>query len=234
MIGGIGLDHRSAGGGASACSSHYLSQQSKGALVGAVIVVVKGIVGRQYAYQRNVGEIVSLGHHLGADEDVGLARTEVFQHFIVRELRRRGVGIHTKDLGIGEAFSELLFCFLGAESHVLEGICAAFGTAAGDVFLIAAIVAGEIGGAVMLIACVTSQRHRAMGAEHYLSAKGAGEEVVVSASIDKENGLFALCKSVGNAVGQDTADGGGSAAHAVQSQITDHCFGESRAFVAPL
>ena len=100
-------------------------------------------VGINNADQGHVREVQSFGDHLGADEDVDLAGTEVAEDAAVILLALEGVGVHALDSRVGEKLREGVLDALGAQAGVTDGGIAAFrlGTRAGSGRGVAANVA---------------------------------------------------------------------------------------------
>ena len=97
--------------------------------------------------QRDVGKVEPLGDHLGAEQQVDLARLDRRQDPLVGPLGARGVEIHPREPGLGIALGQQPLELLGAEpAHLLHRVGAG---PAGERqrLLVAAVVAAEPGAA---------------------------------------------------------------------------------------
>ena len=74
----------------------------EGALGGAEVGQAEGAVGTDYAHQRDAVHVVSLGDHLGADEQVDFAGLKLAQHALEVGVAAHGVAVHASDARGGE------------------------------------------------------------------------------------------------------------------------------------
>ncbi len=118
-VGGL-YDDLASFGGASGASGH-LCEELEGALAGTEVGDDERGVGPDDTDEGDFGEIVSLGDHLGPDEDVHFALANVPDEVLVGARGAHGVGVHASDAGFGEEGADFVFDALGAESHGLEG-----------------------------------------------------------------------------------------------------------------
>ena len=80
VIGKQGLQHNLARSLAASRASRHLRQQLKGPLGGPEVRETQGAVGAHHAHQRDIGNVVSLGNHLRAHQQIDLARLQRAQH----------------------------------------------------------------------------------------------------------------------------------------------------------
>ena len=74
MLGTEGLHDHPAGRVAAAGAAGHLHEELEGPLGGTEVGDVEREVGEEHGNERHAGHVVALAHHLGADEDVGVAR----------------------------------------------------------------------------------------------------------------------------------------------------------------
>ena len=83
----------------------------------AVVLCVQALVRVQHTDQRDVLKIQSLGHHLGADKDIGFAFAEFIQQAFVCALGGHGVRVHAEYPCFRHDQPEFFFQPLGAKAH---------------------------------------------------------------------------------------------------------------------
>ena len=98
----------------------------EGPLAGAEIGHVQREIGIDDSDQSDVGEMQTFGDHLGADEDVDLARAKGMKCFAIGVFARHRIGIHSPNDCFGEDRGNVRLHFFGAESGVDERVLAAF------------------------------------------------------------------------------------------------------------
>ncbi len=114
MLGIEGLhDHASRSLPASG-AARDLGQELERALGGAEIGQAERLVGRHDADERDAREIVTLGDHLRADEDVDLAALEAREDPLVLAAAAHGVAVHALDARRGRELAQHLLDLLGA------------------------------------------------------------------------------------------------------------------------
>ena len=82
---------------AAAGASGHLGQQLKGALGGAKVRHAQADVGGDHAHQRHVGNVVALGDHLRAHQNVVIALAEILQDGLVLPLAGDRVAVQPRD-----------------------------------------------------------------------------------------------------------------------------------------
>src|SRR5690606_28862568 len=75
-------------------------------------------IGRQDAYQRDIGEIVAFCYHLRPDEYVDVLIAEPVQYLLVRVFPGRGVHVHPDDGCPGKMPAQFLFHVLRARAEL--------------------------------------------------------------------------------------------------------------------
>lgn len=98
-------------------SAHHLGEHIEGGLPRQIPAGVQAQIGVQHAHQRNVGEIQSLGNHLGAKEHGNVFLLEVFQNFFVCIHGAYRVSVHPVGLHVGEKELQLLLHPLGTGAN---------------------------------------------------------------------------------------------------------------------
>ena len=92
----------------------HLDDRLRQPLVTAKVGAEQPLVGVDDADQRELGEMVALGQHLRADQDVGLAAGGALQRFVHGALALRAVAVDAHHLPARVAAHELVFQSLGA------------------------------------------------------------------------------------------------------------------------
>ncbi len=131
-VGSGGLNDDFASQVATTGSTGDLGEELEGPFAGAEVGGVEGEVGIEDADEGDVGEVESLGDHLGAEEDVDLLGTEIAEGVAEGVFSAGGVGVESGDLGSGEDFTENDFGFFGAVTLLTDGGVFAVGAEAGD------------------------------------------------------------------------------------------------------
>ena len=220
-------DHRALEPSA-ARAARDLGEELEGALGGAEIRQLEREVGVEDPDQRHAREVQALGDHLGAEQDIQLARPEVGEDLAEAVLARHGVRV---DAGHARAGEELRHDLLGALGAV--ALPADVGRAAGR-------AGGRRGGAVVAevaahgaVGAVQRERHAAMRAGGGDAAGGADAGARVAAAVEEEDGLLPPREPLAQAVDQLAGEDGyalgveGLAAH------VDDAEGGERAVVHP-
>ena len=116
MVGTHGLDDHPARFLAPAGPAGDLGDQLEGLLRRPEIRHIESAVGPHHPDQGDMGEMVALGDHLGADQDIDLPRPHRLEDLQKVPAVGGGIGIKTGDAGLGQEQPRLLFDPLGAES----------------------------------------------------------------------------------------------------------------------
>src|SRR5690554_4472225 len=98
VLRGVGLNDDLSGAVGAAGAAGDLGEKLEGALGGAEVREVEAHVREHDADQRDVGEVVAFGDHLGADEDVDLASTKAAQK-LLEARAAAGVAVEAGDAG---------------------------------------------------------------------------------------------------------------------------------------
>ena len=187
------MDDDVAGEFAATSASGDLGEELEGAFAGAEIRSVEGGVGGEDADKGDVGEVVSLGNHLGSDEDVGAAGTKEGEEFVVATEARGDVGVHAEDVGMREATLGDGLNALGADTGVFKDGRGARGALFGQGEPFAATVATQA-----LVGLVKGVVHGTMGAGGGEAAGRTKEGGGVSAPVEEEDDLLASVKRGGH------------------------------------
>lgn len=81
VFGGEGLDDDSAGAFSATGASGDLGEELEGPFGGAEVGDVEGDVGGDDSYEGDVGKVEAFGDHLGTDEDIEFATSELGEDF---------------------------------------------------------------------------------------------------------------------------------------------------------
>src|SRR5262245_16401085 len=141
MIGRAGLTPYFSRVTAAPGSSRHLGEQLERPLGGAKVGKVERDVGVEHADQRDSREIESLGHHLGSEQDVGLAARERGQDGLGPLALPRHIGVEAQHAGFGERACQLAFGALRSRAGETEELAPAARALTARRFLVIAIVA---------------------------------------------------------------------------------------------
>jgi hypothetical protein len=100
--------------------ARHLHQLGEQALAGAVILREQRGVRVQDADQGQLLEVVALGDHLGADQDVDLAAVHGVEGRLRAALQARGIGVDAQDARLREHRLQAFLDALGAASERLQ------------------------------------------------------------------------------------------------------------------
>ncbi len=149
VIGKVRLHDHLAGQLRATRTARHLHQQRGQALGGAEIGAVEGIVRAEHPDQREAREVVSLGKHLRADQDVELVARHARAHVRERVPPPRGVAVHARNPRAGERGREALLEPLRAVAERQQVDVAARRTGARHALAMPAVVADERGRGAM-------------------------------------------------------------------------------------
>ena len=94
---------------------------------GAEVGKTESKVGTDDADEGDAVDVVSLGDHLGADEEIDLASVEAGEQAFHIHAAADGVAVHASDASVGEEFFEALFALLRACAEVVKVLALAGG-----------------------------------------------------------------------------------------------------------
>ncbi len=178
------LDKHLSGSVATSGTTRNLADELECPLGAAEIGQVERGVGRGHAHQRHAGIIVSLGDHLGADQDVDLSVFQPFQNAGMASFPGSGVAVHPGYAGVWEKLFDFFFDTLGAAAEKGDVRPAATGTDAGRREGEIAIVA-----VVALPGLVVGEGHGAVGATEDVAAVAAEKERGETAAVEEQKRL---------------------------------------------
>ena len=180
-LGGHGL-HQHAPVPTAAGTPGELGDQGEGALLGAEVREAQGGVGVDHECQLHVGEVVSLGDHLGSDQNAQafLSRLEAAEDRGgtgvggLRGARQDRVGVEAEDreVALVEDGGEVVGQPLGPGAVARHSARGAVRAAHRNRLAVPAVVAGE-----QPLGAVQNERHVAFRASPGRSTGAAGEEV---------------------------------------------------------
>ena len=167
-----------------------LGEELKGPFSAPIVGEAEGGVCRDDPHQRHVGEVVALGDHLGADEDLGLPAPEGGEDLLIGVPAGDRVRVHADGPGAGEPLLDLLLHLLRAHAEVLDEGLAAAGADGGQGLPRAAVVAAD-----RILGLVVGHGDIAVVACQHVSAGAAGDEGGVSTPVQKQHGLVSLLQA---------------------------------------
>ena len=181
----VGLDEDGARFFCAAGASGDLGEELEGPFAAAEVGHAECAVGVEDSDQRDVGEVVALGEHLGADEDVEFACAEGVED-LPELFSTRAVAVEAADAEAGEGLGKGIFGPLGAGAAPFEPLGAAGGALGGDAGAGVAVVAAE-----EALLAVEGHGDIAVGAGDRLAAGLAEERGSVAPPVEEEDDLLA-------------------------------------------
>src|SRR5581483_8839087 len=134
---------------AAAGAAGQLSDQRKGPLLGAEIGKPQRLVSVEHYSQRDLREFVALGHHLRTDEQTAARGAEAVEGSLaVRRTNRIGVEADDLETVVSQRISQVVLEPFGPGSMARDRGGGAPWTATRSRFAVAAVVAGDIPGAM--------------------------------------------------------------------------------------
>jgi hypothetical protein len=170
---------------AASAPSRYLGQDLEGPFGGPEIRKVQRGVGGDDADQRDIGEIMTLGDHLGADEDIDPAAVEVPEYPFHVSPSGGCIAVHPGDAGIRKALLHLHFDPFRSRPVTPETAAPAFGTADSGLCRVVAVVAFQ-----EVFGSMEGEGDVAVRAGKSVTAVRTEEESMESPAIKKEKGLL--------------------------------------------
>ncbi len=147
---------------------------------------MQGEVGVDHAYEGHLGEVMALGDHLRADEDLGSRRGELRQHGLKACVGRGDVGVEAQKLDAGQQRRDLALQTLGAHAVAPHVHAAAGITRRRRGLAVAADAATHA-----LAAADLRERDVAVRAVPATAAVPAHERGRVAAPVEEQDGLLA-------------------------------------------
>ena len=178
----------------------HLGEQLEGALGGPEIGDLQAQVGVEDAHQGEHGEVVALGQHLGAHQDVHLAQFRGQQPRLQGAPAQGGVPVQAQDPGGREQAAQLVLDLLGALPHPAQVLGAAVDADLRRHRLEAAQVAAQAVGAL-----VVGEAHGAVRAVEGLAAGPAHPEVLEAPAVQQQHALLAPLQGLGHGLEQQRA-----------------------------
>jgi len=174
-------------------AARYLEQQRREALGRAEITAVERVVGAEHADERQPREVVTLGEHLRADQDIDLARVDALAHVGKGALAPRAVAIDALDARLRKALGERSLEPLRAVADGNEVHVAAVGTAAREPVGVTAMVTAQIRRLAM-----HDEPRAAARTSRLPAAGGAQERDREAAPVDENERLLAAREAGGD------------------------------------
>ena len=122
-------------------SARHLAQELKGSFRRPEVGKIQREICQEDTHQRDPGNVMTFGDHLGPHENLDLAPFPLPQQFLMSSPLPRRIPIHPGDSGFREERGQFLFHPLGAKSHGRKGAVAAVGAVFLHRFAEAAVVA---------------------------------------------------------------------------------------------
>ncbi len=185
MIGILGLDQHFPLRLAATGASGDLGEQRIEAFGRPEVRAVEHAVRVEHANQREVRKVVALGEHLGADQDVDVARANALAHLVPGVLAARAVAVDPQHARLRKMAAERLFDALGALPHGRQIRLAALRAGRRDTPLVSAVVAMET-----QFGDVQNELRRTAIASRQPAAVATGEHGRVAPAIDENERLF--------------------------------------------
>src|SRR5262249_14672776 len=136
-----GLDQYYARQIAASSPSGHLRENLKSPFRGAKIGHTQTDIGRDHAHQRYIRNVVPLGDHLRADQNVVVTSPEILQNRFVVALAGYGVAIEPSDPRLGQLAMQLLFHFFRALAEEVNMLALALRTSGRNLLGVVAVVA---------------------------------------------------------------------------------------------
>ena len=176
----------SPGSCAAAGAARHLEQQRGEPLGRAEIGAVERVVGAEHADQREAREIVALGEHLRADEDVDLAGVNALAHRGERALALRAVAVDAHDARCRKSRRERVLEPLRAVPERQQVDVAALRARARQALRVAAVVAAQLA-----VIAMDDEPRAAARAARLPAARRAQQRRRVAAAVDEHQRLLA-------------------------------------------
>ncbi len=192
VFGEFGLDHHFAGPGRAAGAAGDLDDRLREPLGRTVVRREQALIRVQDHDQADVGKVVALRQHLGADEDARLAAVHALEHRLNRAARRGRVPVESRDRVRRKQTRQRLLDAFGTLAHGVQLVAAGFANR-GNRALRAAMMAAQLRGAPV-------QRHTgvAVRAGRHPAAGIAEQRRRVPAPIEEHDHLAARGEVRGN------------------------------------
>ncbi|OMP13723.1 nucleolar complex protein 14 [Corchorus olitorius] len=152
-------------------------------------------IGRDHAHQRYALEVMPLGDHLRADQDVDAAFVHGVEQRFGAALAAGGIGVDAGDAGLRKQLAERLFDALGAAPERRDVDVAAVWAVMRDARFVPAVVAAQAP-----LRLVQHQVRRAARTARQPAARVAGQHRRVAAAVEEQQALFAARQAIGNRV----------------------------------
>ena len=192
-LGRQGLDQHPAAPLAAPAAPGELGHEREGALLGAEVGEAKRRVGVEHHAQHHIGEVVSLGDHLGADQDARLRLLEAAQDLGDGRPRWAALSESRRNTGRGATASSSRVARRSVPGAVAgEGDRAALGARLRDRLGVAAVVTLKA-----LLALVEDQRDLAVGALEGVPAGSAADERRPATPVEEDDRLGARLADLG-------------------------------------
>ena len=198
VVGLVGLDEDASGFVAAAGAAGDLGEELEDALRSAEVWEAEGEVGADDADEGDAVDVVALGDHLRADEEIDFAGVQALEDAFHVAAGADGVAVHAADAGVGKEFLQAFFALLRACAEEEEVLAIALGAVARDAAAEAAVVALEAradasgaGEICFVRVLVVGERDGAVFALDFFTAGAAHDDERVAATVEEDDDLFA-------------------------------------------
>jgi len=164
-----GLHQDLPGGLTPACPAGHLGEELEGALSGVILGEKEAQIRGHHPHQADPGEMVALGDHLGAHQEVQVSGGKALQHGEGPAAVGGGVPVQAGHPCPGQQAPQFALHLLGAHPVLLDGGGLALGAALRHLLAEAAVVADE----AVLSHLMAGHGHAALAALEDVAAKQA-------------------------------------------------------------
>ena len=198
MLGELRLDQHFARQFGAAGAAGDLHQLGKQALGCAAVGGEQRGIGTERTDQRQLGEVVPLGQHLRADEDVGLAGVNLLDEDFPLFPALGGIAVDAQDARLRKTFGKNGFDALRAAPERLDVLIAAGRASARHAALEAAVMTTQAP-----VGEMQNEIGSAARAMRNPAARGAGQHRRIAAPVEEDEALFAALEPLPDGAQQD-------------------------------
>ena len=141
-------------------------------------------VRRQYAYQRYIGNIVSLRHHLRTNQHIGRTVGKAPQNIGMRKLRHSRILVHTQHTHLRQLL-QLFFRLLRTAAEIFDAAAVAVGALLRQRHRVTAVMAAQI-----LVLLMVNHCYGAMRTGNRLAAVATHHKGRIATTVQEDNRLL--------------------------------------------
>ena len=161
-----------------------LRQQRKGTFRRSVIRQMQRTVRRQHSHQRYIRNIVSLCHHLRANQHIGRTTCKTPQNIGMRKLRHSRILIHAQHTHLRQLL-QLFFSLLRTTAEILDAAAMAVRALLRQRHRVTAVMAAQI-----LVLLMVNHCYGAMRTGNRLAAVTAHHKGRIATAVQEDNRLL--------------------------------------------